>query len=69
MKFAFGLPLSCLAFAMCREAAAQSATPSANTPVVQADNQFAIDLYAQLDREQPGKNLFFSPPAFRWHWR
>jgi serpin B len=29
--------------------------------VVQADNQFALDLYGQLNKEQPGKNLFFSP--------
>jgi serpin B len=26
-------------------------------------NQFAMDLYAQLDREQPGRNLFFSPTS------
>ena len=31
--------------------------------IVQGDNQFAVDLYAELDREQPGKNLFFSPTS------
>ena len=63
MKFALGLPLSCLAFAMCREAAAEQAKPLEYGPVVRADNQFAMDLYAQLDQEQPGKNLFFSPTS------
>ncbi len=63
MKFAFGLPLSCLALAMCREVAAEQAKPPEYGPVVRADNQFAVDLFAQLDREQRGKNLFFSPPS------
>ncbi len=36
---------------------------SAAPAVVQADNQFAVDLYGQLSREQPGKNLFFSPTS------
>ena len=29
--------------------------------VVQANSAFALDLYGQLAREKPGKNLFFSP--------
>ena len=37
--------------------------PSDNAAIVRGDNQFAVDLYAQLDREQPGKNLFFSPTS------
>ena len=41
----------------------RQAKSAENSPVVQADNQFAMDLYAQLDREQPGKNLFFSPTS------
>jgi len=36
---------------------------SAAPAVVQADNQFAVDLYGQLSKEQPGKNLFFSPTS------
>jgi serpin B len=37
------------------------ATPKAAASVVKAGNQFAVDLYGQLDKEQPQKNLFFSP--------
>jgi serpin B len=63
MRVAFGLLIFCLAFAMRREAAGQPAKPSSDDLVVQADNQFAMDLYDRLDREQPGKNLFFSPTS------
>jgi serpin B len=31
--------------------------------VTQANNQFAVDLYGQLGKEQPGKSLFFSPTS------
>ncbi len=44
------------------------ADPSADTPPVvtpptvsEAGNQFALDLYGQLSKSQPGQNLFFSP--------
>ena len=63
MRIAIALMLFGLAFAMRREAAGQPAKPSADDPVVQADNQFALDLYGRLDQEQPGKNLFFSPTS------
>ena len=42
---------------------AEQEKPSDNAVIVRGDNQFAVDLYAQLDREQPGKNLFFSPTS------
>ena len=69
MKIAIGLMLFCLAVVVRREAAGQSPKPSANDPpvqannIVQANNQFALDLYGRLDGEQPGKNLFFSPTS------
>jgi len=31
--------------------------------VTRANNQFAVDLYGQLSKERPGKNLFFSPTS------
>jgi len=31
--------------------------------IAQAGNQFAVDLYGQLSKEQSGKNLFFSPAS------
>jgi serpin B len=41
---------------------ASAAPPEGGVPaVVEAGNQFAVDLYRQLDKEQPGKNLFYSP--------
>ncbi|MGA2069395.1 MAG: serpin family protein [Thermoguttaceae bacterium] len=41
------------------------AAPVADTPptVTQANNQFAVDLYGQLSKAQPGGNLFFSPAS------
>jgi serpin B len=39
-------------------------TPESVAPAVaQAGNQFAVDLYGQLSKEQLGKNLFFSPAS------
>ena len=41
-----------------------AAPPTDATPTVtQANNQFAVDLYGQLTKEQPGKDLFFSPTS------
>jgi serine protease inhibitor len=40
--------------------AAESPSTQANYAVT-ADNDFAVDLYRQLAKEMPGKNLFFSP--------
>ena len=37
----------------------QSAAPA----VAQAGNKFAVDLYGQLSKAEPGKNLFFSPAS------
>ena len=47
---------------------ARAARPGATVPteipaVAEAGNQFAVDLYARLSKEQPGKNLFFSPTS------
>ena len=64
MRLAFGLLLFSLGVTMSRETSAEQIKPSDNdTAIVRGDNQFAVDLYAQLDREQPGKNLFFSPTS------
>ncbi len=63
MRVLFALLVLGLAFAMRREAAGQPATAAETNPVVRADNQFAMDLYARLDREQAGQNLFFSPTS------
>ena len=48
---------------MIRETSAAMIKPAGDAAIVKGDNQFAVDLYAQLDREQPGKNLFFSPTS------
>jgi serpin B len=61
MRPAFGLLLFCLGVTMSRETSAEQARPP--SAAVQHDNQFATDIYAQLGREQPGKNLFFSPTS------
>jgi serpin B len=45
------------------ETSAEPIKPSDNAAIVRGDNQFAVDLYAQLKREQPDKNLFFSPTS------
>jgi serpin B len=63
MRYAFIFILACEVIIMSHEASAQQTNPSAKNPVVGADNQFAMDLYRQLDQEQPGKNLFFSPTS------
>ncbi len=41
------------------------AAPEADTTltVTQANNQFAVDLYGQLGKAQPSRNLFFSPAS------
>jgi serpin B len=31
--------------------------------LTQANNQFAVDIYGQLNKQRPGKNLFFSPSS------
>jgi serpin B len=56
-----GLLLFSLGIAM-SQTSADEIKPS-DTAVVRGDNQFAVDLYAQLDRGQEGKNLFFSPTS------
>ena len=48
---------------MSRETSAEQIKSSNDTAIVRGDNQFAVDLYAQVDREQSGKNLFFSPTS------
>ena len=63
MRLTIGLLLFSLGVNMCRETSAAPIKPSDNTAIVRGDNQFAVDLYAQLDREQSGKNLFFSPTS------
>jgi serpin B len=63
MRLAFGLLLVSLGVTMSRETSAEQMKPSDNAAIVRGDNQFAVELYAQLDREQPGKNLFFSPTS------
>lgn len=52
------LLIFCALCAACGGTAAAGADSSAD-----GDNQFALDLYAQLSRELPGKNLFFSPAS------
>ena len=61
MRFAFGLLLVCLVAIVGRETAAEQPKPPDNAALVRNDSQFAVDLYVQLNREQGGKNLFFSP--------
>ncbi len=63
MRFALGLLFLSLGIAASRDAFAAQAASSADAKIVRGDNQFAVDLYAVLDREQPGKNLFFSPAS------
>ena len=63
MRLAFALLLVSLGVTMNRETSAETIKPSDDAAIVRGDNQFAVDLYAQLDREQPGKNLFFSPTS------
>ena len=63
MRLAFGLLLFSLGVTMSRETSAEPIKPSDNAAIVRGDNRFAMDLYAQLDREQPGKNIFFSPTS------
>ena len=63
MRLAIGLLLFSLGVTMTSETSAEQIKPSDNAAIVQGDNQFAVDMHAQLDREQPGKNLFFSPTS------
>ena len=63
MRLVFGLLLFSLGVTMVHEASAEQIKPSDQTGINQGDNQFAVELCAQLDREQPGKNLFFSPTS------
>jgi serpin B len=55
MRVCFGLLLVSLGAFMSRETSAAESKPS--------ENQFALEMYAQLDREWPGRNLFFSPTS------
>jgi serpin B len=48
---------------MPQRSVAQAPTAADKSPIVAAGNQFGLDLHTQLDREQPGKNLFFSPTS------
>ena len=63
MRLVFCLLFFSLGVTMSRETSAEPIKPSDNAAIVRGDNQFAVDLYAQLDREQQGKNLFFSPTS------
>jgi serpin B len=63
MKTALALLPLCLVFAMSRETPAAQTGSSGNAADGRGDNQFAMDLYAQLERQQPDKNLFFSPTS------
>ena len=63
MRLALGLLLFSLGATMSRETSAEPSKPSDKTAIVRGDNQFAVDLYAQLDREQPDNNLFCSPTS------
>ena len=63
MRLVFCLLIFSLGVTMTRETSAEVITPTDNATIVRGDNQFAVDLYAQLDREQQGKNLFFSPTS------
>ncbi len=51
MRLALGLLLFSLGVTMSREASAGQIAPPGNAAIVRGDNQFAVDLYAQLDRE------------------
>ena len=63
MRLVLGLLLFSVGVTMSRETFAEKMKPSDSATIVQGDNQFAVDLYVQLDREQTGKNLFFSPTS------
>ena len=65
MRVAFSLLLTCSLslLVMAQQSIAQPPTVAEKSPVVAAGNRFGLDLHAQLDREQPGKNLFFSPTS------
>jgi serpin B len=39
----------------------KGATPAGITAVINANNQFALDLYSELRKSEEGKNVFFSP--------
>ena len=63
MRLTIGLLLFSLGVNVSQETSAADIKPSHDTAIVRGDNQFAVDLYSQLDREQAGKNLFFSPTS------
>jgi serpin B len=63
MRLALILLFVSLGFVMTSHASAAPANQPGNTPIVQGDNHFAVDLYAELDHEQAGNNLFFSPTS------
>ena len=65
MRLTVGLLLFALGVAMSHEISAEQIKTKSvdDTAVIRGDNQFAVDLYAQLDHEQAGKNLFFSPTS------
>ncbi len=56
-----------LVLAMCtitqpaNQLSAAAPAPAQANPAVAVDNDFAVDLYRQLAKEKPAKNLFFSP--------
>ena len=56
------LLLPCVLMAIGKPAEADP-PQAGETTVVQADSQFAWELYGQLDREKSGENLFFSPTS------
>lgn len=39
----------------------KGATPAGITAVINASNQFALDLYSELRKREEGENVFFSP--------
>lgn len=63
MRSAFTLLLFSVGVLMSHETSAEPAQAPDSAAFTRGDNQFAVDLYAQLDREQAGKNVFFSPTS------
>ena len=65
MRVTPSLLLTCFLslLAMPQRSVAQPPSDPEKSPAVAADSQFALDLYAQLDRAKPGENLFFSPTS------
>ncbi|MGO9114672.1 MAG: serpin family protein [Thermoguttaceae bacterium] len=63
MRLVFSLTFFFLGVSMSCETSAEPIKPSDSAAIVRGDNQFAVNLYAQLEREQSGKDLFFSPTS------